>query len=319
MASYNGDLFVGGQFIEVDSNIAANRIARWNGSQWFSMGTGFTGGITQVQDMAVYNNELIVAGYFSSIDGLPVNNICRWNGTNWDSLGSGLSSFTSTLVVDTINNLLYAGGTFNFAGGVATPSGVAVWDGVSWAPVGGPPLLGSYDLEFYRGKLFNAAQASGTVNALGDTIDYFAYYDGTNWIPPIRISQAVAFDMEIYNDELYVGGYFDYACDSLVRHIFRYYEPPASVDENSSDIFELFLSPNPLVEHELKISYRLPQNKGGTFEIFDVIGGKVYEQVLPKWSTMQVIKLPEVADGIYNCTITSGENRISRKVAVVNE
>jgi hypothetical protein len=65
--------------------------------------------------------------------------------------------------------------------------------------------------------------------------------------------------------------------------------------------------------------YLLPQNKTGKLEIFDVNGRVVYSQNLPQWSTMQFISLPKIANGIYNCVVTSGGERVSRKLVVMRE
>ena len=79
---------------------------------------------------------------------------------------------------------------------------------------------------------------------------------------------------------------------------------------------KIFPNPN---DGNFVISYVLPQNKDGTLEIFDVEGRKVFSKILPQWSTLQQIKLSKLADGIYNCVITSGNERAYKKVAVINE
>jgi hypothetical protein len=91
-----------------------------------------------------------------------------------------------------------------------------------------------------------------------------------------------------------------------------------SINEYSSHDFNFSLSPNPN-NGNFKITYLLPQNKSGIFEMFDVNGRKVFSQVLPKWSTMQVIRLPEVANGVYSCAVTSDGYRMSKKIAVMEK
>ncbi|MEP7171157.1 MAG: T9SS type A sorting domain-containing protein, partial [Bacteroidota bacterium] len=77
-------------------------------------------------------------------------------------------------------------------------------------------------------------------------------------------------------------------------------------------IFKLFPNPNNGV---FNISYLLPQNKTGKSEIFDITGKRVYSQTLPQWSTEQQIQLPNISEGLYNCVITSGNVRVSKKTA----
>jgi hypothetical protein len=91
-----------------------------------------------------------------------------------------------------------------------------------------------------------------------------------------------------------------------------------NINEMQHD-FPFSIYPNPITNQQLKISYLLPQNKKGMFEIYDVNGRKIFSYALPQWSTMQYFSLPELSSGIYNCIITSGSERVSRKVAVVRE
>ncbi len=82
--------------------------------------------------------------------------------------------------------------------------------------------------------------------------------------------------------------------------------------------FHFSISPNP-TSGNIKIIYLLPQNKSGTFEMFDINGKKVYSLRLPQWSTLQMISLPELSDGLYQCVMTSGKARASRKIVLIKE
>jgi hypothetical protein len=82
-------------------------------------------------------------------------------------------------------------------------------------------------------------------------------------------------------------------------------------------IFQVY--PNPITKRQLKIIYLLPQNKTGVFEMFVINGRKVYSLRLPQWCTLQMINLPELSEGLYQCVITSDNMRVSKKVAVMNE
>jgi len=77
MASYNGELYIGGYFDTVNG-MSINCIAKWNGSVWSSVGTGIgVGG--SLDAMAVYNNSLYVGGGFDSAGGVYAQNIAMWN------------------------------------------------------------------------------------------------------------------------------------------------------------------------------------------------------------------------------------------------
>ncbi|MBE7510159.1 MAG: hypothetical protein BWX95_02701 [Bacteroidetes bacterium ADurb.Bin141] len=80
--------------------------------------------------------------------------------------------------------------------------------------------------------------------------------------------------------------------------------------------FRFSISPNPN-NGNFKIMYLLPQNKSGTLQIFDITGKEIYHQNLPPWSTAKYISLPKIADGVYQCTITSNNQRVNKKLVVV--
>ncbi|HRE23794.1 MAG TPA: T9SS type A sorting domain-containing protein [Bacteroidia bacterium] len=82
--------------------------------------------------------------------------------------------------------------------------------------------------------------------------------------------------------------------------------------------FKFSISPNP-TNGSFKIIYLLPQNKSGTLQIFDINGKEVFRQNLSPWSTMQYISLPKLANGVYNCTITSNNERVHKKLVVLKE
>jgi hypothetical protein len=90
------------------------------------------------------------------------------------------------------------------------------------------------------------------------------------------------------------------------------------INEIKQHDFKFSISPNPN-NGNFKIMYLLPQNSKGILEIFDINGKEVYKQNLPPWSTMQYISLPKLANGVYNCTITSNNERVHTKLVVLKE
>jgi hypothetical protein len=91
------------------------------------------------------------------------------------------------------------------------------------------------------------------------------------------------------------------------------------LEELEKHDFKFSLSPNPN-NGNFKIMYLLPQNETGRLEIFDVNGRRVFEMNLPPWSTMQEVSLPSgISAGVYNCVITSGGERINKKIAVIKD
>ncbi|MBL7928623.1 MAG: T9SS type A sorting domain-containing protein, partial [Bacteroidia bacterium] len=105
------------------------------------------------------------------------------------------------------------------------------------------------------------------------------------------------------------------------------------ITEQSKHDFRFSILPNPN-SGSFQILYLLPPDKSGVFSVYDINGRKVYEQKLPQWSTVQSINLMSggrhapvtlkgsnapIADGIYQCVITSGNERVVKKVAIIKE
>jgi hypothetical protein len=133
----NGDLVAGGAFQNVDG-VGAKCVARWNGTTWSPLASGVDAlalfGST-VQALAVLaNGDLVIAGGFSSVSGVPCANIARWNGVAWSALGAGCNGVVRGLAVAP-NGDLYATGAFVQAGGVVC-NGIARWNGVAWSALG---------------------------------------------------------------------------------------------------------------------------------------------------------------------------------------
>ncbi len=82
LAVYNGELYVGGSF-STAGGASANRIARWNGTSWNTLGTGSGNGVSaSVRALAVYNNSLFLGGGFTEVNvgGNPIvsSRIAQW-------------------------------------------------------------------------------------------------------------------------------------------------------------------------------------------------------------------------------------------------
>ncbi len=150
-------LYAGGP-MQGAGGVPANGVARWDGFAWSALGSGLTHIIPtsagKAWDFDVYDDDgsgprkagLYVIGSFDFAGGVPATNIARWDGSTWESLGppgSGLggSPNESLAVFDADGpgpqrEMLYAGGTFNTAGGLQA-IGLARWDGTTWSTVPG--------------------------------------------------------------------------------------------------------------------------------------------------------------------------------------
>ena len=80
---------------------------------------------------------LYVGGEFTDAGGIPAaDRIATWNGSSWSAVSSSTSQISNGRVSDIAvsGGKVYAGGTFQNAGGDANADFLAVWDGTSWEP-----------------------------------------------------------------------------------------------------------------------------------------------------------------------------------------
>ncbi len=91
------------------------------------------------------------------------------------------------------------------------------------------------------------------------------------------------------------------------------------LQENGTNDFRYRVYPNPVTNNFVNVGYILPQNKNGVLKLYDVNGKQLYSQGLPPWSNEQSIKLPKLANGVYNLRIESGDYFNSKNIVVMVE
>ncbi len=210
MCGYQGDLIVAGTFDRAGT-VAANNIARWNGTSWQPLGQGLqeTGQDARVRAVAVFQNELFAAGDFDVAGGQPANGIARWNGSAWVAFGAGLASTVSASpageALRVVGSELVLGGDFTSVAGVPC-NHVARWNGSTWAPLGAGLDATVRALEVWSGQLV----AGGTFSFSGSTfVPAIARWNGGTWAPlgsngpPLGVTA-----LQAIGTTLYAGGGF---------------------------------------------------------------------------------------------------------------
>lgn len=180
MIDGNGNIYAGGYFTFA-GEVAANNIAKWDGTTWSALGTGTN---SHVRTLAVDDSRnLYAGGNFTTAGGVTVNHVARWDGTAWHPLGSGMDGYyedsVGALAVGP-DGSLYAGGPFTTVSGVAVNC-IAKWDGSNWSALGsgmgGTVLALAFgpDGSLYAGGQFTTAG--------GMPANYIARWDGVTWHP----------------------------------------------------------------------------------------------------------------------------------------
>jgi hypothetical protein len=219
----NGDLIAGGYF-SVAGSVGANRVARWDGTAWSALGSGF-GGATpftgSVYALAVKpNGDIVAGGFFTTASGSPANNIAQWDGVSWSPLGAGTGGpqyWQRYVIALTVlpNGDLIAGGSFTTAGGIAAPC-VARWNGSNWSPmittitsITGvlPEVVG-----FAQMPNGDVVAAGWFASINGVATANIARWNGTSWSPLGAGTNSGIWPLALLpNGDLVVGGYFSQA------------------------------------------------------------------------------------------------------------
>jgi hypothetical protein len=170
---YNGELIAGGFFSNA-GGIPANHIAKWNGTNWSTLGNGSN---SIVYSMTVHNNQLISDGSFITSGGSAAIGIGAWDGATWSALGSGIGGGLYPYLFGLVSHKgdLYAGGLFQSAGGIVS-NGAAMWNGTSWSPLNGGfssagNVAGAYAVCIYNnnvvfGGIFSGAGGVSSANVI---------------------------------------------------------------------------------------------------------------------------------------------------------
>jgi hypothetical protein len=196
-------------------------------------GMGVAGGLYQLK---VIDNQLFAIGIFDTICGIAANSVATYDGFQWNTFNdfpliveSGNGRFFCGAKY---NELYYIGGNFSgydyFGenGGNIINNNEIDWELTGGGVYGG--LSGVSQLEEYQNELY----ASGVIfkNA-GNAGNQIQKWNGTNWssvggdlkgygnslgaYAPVNV-------MKLYNNELYIGGFFRYAGDIVAEGVVKW-------------------------------------------------------------------------------------------------
>jgi hypothetical protein len=221
-------IYVGGLFT-IAGKTLANRIARWDGTNWHSLAGGTAGGTSsanRVLAIAGRGSDVFVGGTFTNVGGINVANIGQWDGANWWNMGFGFDASVSVLA--TSANAVYAGGSFtnvNDPPFVFPVNHIAMWDGFNWYSLGsGVNANGTVNAIAVSA---NNVYIGGTfTNASGVTANRIAMWNGANWSSlgtgAANGLNGTVFDIAVNGSDVYVGGSFTNAGTTVVRGIAKW-------------------------------------------------------------------------------------------------
>ena len=113
----NGDLIAGGTFTSA-GGAPANRVARWDGSAWRTLGAGVDGGVRSM--VVLPDGDLLVVGVFTHAGGVPAAGVARWNGLAWAPVIAGGTDGFVQSVCRLRDDYFVVGGMFTAVAGQAS-------------------------------------------------------------------------------------------------------------------------------------------------------------------------------------------------------
>jgi trimeric autotransporter adhesin len=222
IASYNGDLYLAGDFYYFTgppNNQVVNyaTLAKWNGTTLTYLPGQFRARNQEslfpgvVKRMRAVNGLLYIGGDFDQIGSTPYSNLVAWNGTSWVDVGGGTDNIVYDILADGSDVLI--AGRFTNAGGVSTGQ-VARWNGTTFSAVGS-----AFTHPAFIPEVFSIARVAGTLyatgvlfNSGGLTTPWIAQLDEVDaWQPVDGGLSYPGFTLADRNGELMIGGWFYYA------------------------------------------------------------------------------------------------------------
>jgi len=201
-------VYVGG-LLTAAGNTKANFIAGYDGTNWFALNNGVSGGVntTYIFALASDGPNVYAGGWFTNADNSGARYIARWDGNSWWPLAGGNpNSIVEAIKISGTN--IFVGGAFTTNGGVQV-NGIARWDGSNWEAFGSgvtggfAPYVAAIEYDgtnLYVGGTFTQA---GEVNATN-----VAQWNGTTWSAMGDGFVGSVLTLARFDGRLYVGGAF---------------------------------------------------------------------------------------------------------------
>lgn len=257
LASDGKNIYVAGEFTYAgkggdDAGIESNRIAKWDGTKWVSLGKQTVD--RQIFCAAFKDGKLYVGGNFTKVGGeVESKGVAVYDGKKWSSLGNAKFDRAVTSMAF-LGNDLYVAGIFTLNGDEPMER-FAKWDGKTWSeavPRGlngintmvsdGKNLIlgGKFGVKLFDGKslieipnspegdVFGAFADAGKIYIAGGfrrvkvgkkdvETGGFASWDGSAWKAYPEIPYAMLKCVAVYNGVLYVGGDFNNAYNGIAK------------------------------------------------------------------------------------------------------
>ncbi|HNQ67804.1 MAG TPA: T9SS type A sorting domain-containing protein [Bacteroidales bacterium] len=198
LIEHNDTLFACGRFTRIDDIYGISVKAYFDG-QWIAIGSV---NVDQGSSLEVYNNELLLGTSYTGL-------YKRSGFASWTSFPGGPFGIVNAMTVDTINNLLYIGGVFDYVADTIFSHNIAMWDSFRWHSLDSGMSTGDVNykaMSIYRGDLYLGGNFTHTAKGL--QVNHIARWDGYNWHSLSNGTNGWVYALTVFKDTLIVGGNF---------------------------------------------------------------------------------------------------------------
>lgn len=255
-----------------------------------------------ITEAIMYKQKLIVAGNFYNLPNYNYFRLAQFDGTTWSPMGAGIKGNLSAIQHLAIyRDTLYIGGSFPKSAGNAG-NYLMKWDGNQLSDAGFSNVFcgsGSiYKLLNYRNRLY----AFGTFTcAAGQKAFGVAYYENGLWKVPKDSIDLLVSDAVVFNDAIYMSGYFNSINgDTTLRKFVKLNCPDFDAASGClSNLKENKLSQISLYPNPASGQIRIEGTKGqfiSSIRIHNSLGQPVYET---KDSFIEQIDISQLQAGLY--------------------
>lgn len=222
----NGQVYIGGSFDSV-GNIYAKNVARWDGTNWWALGSGTNCGVNgRVETIAISGSNVYLGGAFTLAGDVEARHIVRWDGSSWHPFieggSNGVYRHTGATVycIAVDSNYVYVGGNFSNAG-LRVANNICRWNGSAWTTMTVGVNAKVYAIApcvtnvYVGGEFTQAGNVGASRVARWEDEKWYGLDDGGTYTGVNNTVYALCSAPE----GMYVGGYFDYAGSMQVRRI----------------------------------------------------------------------------------------------------
>lgn len=205
MLVMDGKLHICGFFYAVGGTVV-NHAARWNGTGWEPLGSGFAMWPyhPRVSCMVARGGKIYAGGFFLWAGGRLQPYLSCWSDGKWSPIGHGPAGTVKSVLQEA--EQVYIAGDFKGVDGMEVNQIASRVVGTSkWKPLGGGTNGPVGALVWWDGSLY---AGGGFTSAGGLAASNVARWNGTSWSPVGSGFNGPVHALAVWKGELYAGGAF---------------------------------------------------------------------------------------------------------------